>query len=245
MIVLSWSIWCNCYIEVACSWRLAYKCNLAQLNADSSFACSYNHEWWPFLSSWIVKLPLSLLLIGLSKGICSSTPSRERLIGNSLIFRLGSSQCTVSSVYRFSLSLRSATAISDVARACRSKKKSSLFLLLQTRATRAQIAALWGKKRFEALLPVCHGQEVRYVWSFWSFWISSHQSLILACSKRLCRRPFFCALWQRRSVGVGHVRWHVFFFYKEIWLLGACSRISDGRRLLLHRIFILGLTSRW
>ena len=80
MIVLCWSIYCNGDIEVASSWSLAYKCNLSQLYADSSFASSYNHEWWPFLSSWIVQLPLSLLLIGLSKGICSSTPSLERLI---------------------------------------------------------------------------------------------------------------------------------------------------------------------
>ena len=42
------------------------------------------------LSSWIVQLRLSLLLIGLLKGMCSSTPSLERLIGNSLIFLLGS-----------------------------------------------------------------------------------------------------------------------------------------------------------
>ena len=41
------------------------------------------------LSSWMVQLRLSLLLLGLSKGLCS-TPSLERLIGNSLIFLLGS-----------------------------------------------------------------------------------------------------------------------------------------------------------
>ena len=115
------------------------------------------------LSSWMVQLRLSLLLLGLLKGLCSSTPSLERLIGNSLIFLLGSFivqfkvfidfhchkdrrlrsltsrapadqkkqpsgiHCTVQSIYRLSRSLRLATAISDVARACRSKKKEWLI----------------------------------------------------------------------------------------------------------------------
>ena len=39
-----------------------------QFMSLAEFFFSYNHEWWPFLSSWIVQLPLSLLLIGLSKG---------------------------------------------------------------------------------------------------------------------------------------------------------------------------------
>ena len=67
-------------------------CRNSMLIHNSS---SYNLSGGLFLSSWIVQLKLSLLLIGLSKGMCSSTPSLERLIGNSLIFRLGSSQCTV------------------------------------------------------------------------------------------------------------------------------------------------------
>ena len=47
------------------------------------------------LSSWIVQLRLSLLLIGLLKGMCSSTPSLERLIGNSFDFPLRVIHCTV------------------------------------------------------------------------------------------------------------------------------------------------------
>ena len=42
------------------------------------------------LRSWFVQLRLSLLLLGLLKGLGSSTPSLGRLIGNSSIFLLGS-----------------------------------------------------------------------------------------------------------------------------------------------------------
>ena len=38
----------------------------------------------------MVQLRFSFLLLGLLKGLCLSTPSLERLIGNSLIFLLGS-----------------------------------------------------------------------------------------------------------------------------------------------------------
>ena len=99
---------------------------LAQLNADPSFACSYNHVWWPFLSSWIVKLASFLLF-------ADWAVKRNLLVGSitweanwELFYFPGplSLQFLVQfTVYRLSRSLRLATAISDVARACRSKKK--------------------------------------------------------------------------------------------------------------------------
>ena len=63
--------------------------HLSQLFADH-FSFSTTLDGGLLLRSWFVQLRLSLLLLGLSKGLGSSTPLLERLIGNSSIFLLGS-----------------------------------------------------------------------------------------------------------------------------------------------------------
>ena len=86
---------------------------------------------WPFMSSWIVKscsllfcwTPLWRSLMGnLMLGFTIWEVNWETTMSHLSLPSFLLVQCTVQSVYRFSLSLWSATAISDVARACRSKK---------------------------------------------------------------------------------------------------------------------------
>ena len=88
---------------------------------------------WPFMSSWIVKscsllfcwTPLWRSLMGnLMLGFTIWEVNWETTMSHLSLPSFSLVQCTVQSVYRFSLSLWSATAISDVARACRSKKKA-------------------------------------------------------------------------------------------------------------------------
>ena len=86
---------------------------------------------WPFMSSWIVKscsllfcwTPLWRSLMGnLMLGFTIWEVNWETTMSHLSLPSFSLVQCTVQSVYRFSLSLWSATAISDVARACRSKR---------------------------------------------------------------------------------------------------------------------------
>ena len=108
------SVWCRVCDDIGCM----------TADMDPSFACSYNHVWWPFLSSWIVKLASFLLF-------ADWAVKRNLLVGSItweanwelFYFPLSLQFLVQFTVYRLSRSLRLATAISDVARACRSKKK--------------------------------------------------------------------------------------------------------------------------
>ena len=56
MLAAIWSICRKCYHCGCLLESSSTSANLALLNADALFVCSYNYVWWPFLSSWIVKL---------------------------------------------------------------------------------------------------------------------------------------------------------------------------------------------
>ena len=107
MIVLCWSFYGNDDFEVACSWNLAYRaiCRYSMLILNSRV---YNQSDGLLSNGCIVQMMPSLLLIGLTRGMCSSTSSPERLIGNSLIF------LRLQSMYSFKcLSILTVTKIGD------------------------------------------------------------------------------------------------------------------------------------
>ena len=114
------------------------------------------------MSSWIVKscsllfcwTPLWRSLMGnLMLGFTIWEVNWETTMSHLSLPSFSLVQCTVQSVYRFSLSLWSATAISDVARACRSKKLSTGAWSLGCKCTTPSIV-FWGKFVLPVLLSI-------------------------------------------------------------------------------------------